>query len=147
MEIIGHPRVVPLYIRGVEPTGSHEISRDHDGTWTDATRQRGGIASDPLVRLLAFRAWGDRDRHWFEDRGVRKGEDCAVWITAEGWAIAALQPWEQRSGIASWDARPGEIVDAGFLAAPYCVRVSDRPRRAPAPGPGGEARTTRARAR
>lgn len=29
-----------------------------------ATGQRGGIHSDPLVRLLAFRAWGDRDRAW-----------------------------------------------------------------------------------
>lgn len=29
-----------------------------------ATSQRGGIHSDPLVRLLAFRAWGDRDRAW-----------------------------------------------------------------------------------
>lgn len=38
-----------------------------------ALSQRGGIDSDPLVRLLAFRAWGDRDRVWFELRGVRKG--------------------------------------------------------------------------
>lgn len=29
-------------------------------------KQRGGIHSEPLVRLLAFRAWGDRDRKWFE---------------------------------------------------------------------------------
>lgn len=29
-----------------------------------ATDQRGGIHSDPLVRLLAFRAWGERDRAW-----------------------------------------------------------------------------------
>lgn len=27
--------------------------------------QRGGIHSDPLVRLLAYRAWGERDRRWF----------------------------------------------------------------------------------
>lgn len=32
---------------------------------TLATRQRGGIDSDPMVRLLAYRAWGDRDRRWF----------------------------------------------------------------------------------
>jgi hypothetical protein len=37
-----------------------------------AHRQRGGIDSDPLVRVLARRAWGDRDRQWFEVRGVRK---------------------------------------------------------------------------
>jgi len=29
-----------------------------------ARQQRGGIHSDPLVRLLAYRAWGDRDRKW-----------------------------------------------------------------------------------
>lgn len=34
------------------------------------TEQRGGIHSDPLVRLLAFRAWGDRDRAWFEPHAV-----------------------------------------------------------------------------
>lgn len=27
-------------------------------------RQRTGIHSDPLIRLLAYRAWGDRDRVW-----------------------------------------------------------------------------------
>lgn len=31
-----------------------------------ARQQRGGIHSDPLVRLLAFRAWGERDRRWFD---------------------------------------------------------------------------------
>jgi len=31
---------------------------------TEATMQRGGIDSDPLVRLLAFRAWGYRDIRW-----------------------------------------------------------------------------------
>ena len=31
-----------------------------------ATRQRGGIDSDPMVRVLAYRAWKDRDRGWFE---------------------------------------------------------------------------------
>ncbi len=31
-----------------------------------AESQRGGIHSDPLVRLLAYRAWGDRDRRWFD---------------------------------------------------------------------------------
>ncbi len=37
-----------------------------------AEAQRGGIHSDPLVRLLAFRAWGDRDRRWFERQEDRK---------------------------------------------------------------------------
>lgn len=31
-----------------------------------ASEQRGGIHEDPVVRLLAFRAFGDRDRDWFD---------------------------------------------------------------------------------
>ena len=38
------------------------------------TRQRGGIDSDPLVRLLAYRAWGNRDRRWPELRGEPEPE-------------------------------------------------------------------------
>ncbi len=26
--------------------------------------QRGGIDSDPMVRLLAYRSWGERDQQW-----------------------------------------------------------------------------------
>lgn len=29
-----------------------------------ARRQRGGVHSEPVLRLAAFRAWGDRDRAW-----------------------------------------------------------------------------------
>lgn len=35
-----------------------------DGWQRPARVQRGGIDSDPLVRVLARRAWGDRDRRW-----------------------------------------------------------------------------------
>ncbi len=35
-------------------------------TWLLAYAQRGGISTDPMVRLLAFRAWGDRDLSWNE---------------------------------------------------------------------------------
>jgi hypothetical protein len=52
-----------------EPRG---VALDDAGTQRRvATRQRGGIHSDPLVRLLAFRAWGDRDRAWFESANVK----------------------------------------------------------------------------
>jgi hypothetical protein len=46
--------------------------------------QRGGIDSDPLVRVLARRAWGDRDREWFELRGVWKGDHVGLadWYAA-----------------------------------------------------------------
>jgi hypothetical protein len=43
-----------------------------------ASRQRGGIDSDPLVRLFAHRAWRDRDRRWFEDHGVRRDDPIIV---------------------------------------------------------------------
>jgi hypothetical protein len=29
-----------------------------------AFQQRGGIHDDPLIRLIAFRKWGERDRRW-----------------------------------------------------------------------------------
>ena len=44
-----------------------------DGLDRRAWEQRGGIDSDPLSRLLAYRAWGDRDRKWFEPRGYYRG--------------------------------------------------------------------------
>jgi hypothetical protein len=40
------------------------IKFDTDKGKQHAFEQRGGLHSDPLVRLLAFRAWGDRDRAW-----------------------------------------------------------------------------------
>lgn len=40
--------------------------------------QRGGIHSDPLVRLLAFRAWGDRDREWGQGK---RCSVCGAWMT------------------------------------------------------------------
>ncbi len=83
-----------------------------------ATRQRGGIDSDPLVRLLAYRAWGDRDRQWFELRGVRKGDEVEH-VRMTNWdppppALAVAKTWHTTSwpaGIALSDARPGERVD------------------------------------
>ena len=40
------------------------------GGWS--FQQRGGIHDDPLIRLIAFRKWGDRDRQWFERARYRK---------------------------------------------------------------------------
>lgn len=39
-----------------------------------ALKQRGGIDSDPLVRLLAWRAWGERDRDWGDVQLDRDGD-------------------------------------------------------------------------
>jgi hypothetical protein len=80
-----------------------------------AYRQRGGIDSDPLVRLLAHRAWGDRDRQWFELRGVRTGDKVAhvrpTYNTGEFHIARSWHPVEE-VGHALADARPGEIVQA-----------------------------------
>lgn len=67
--------------------------------------QRGGIDSDPIVRLLAYRAWGNRDRQWFELRGVRKGDEISV--------AASLQyphTGEWPCGAALEDGGPGQLV-------------------------------------
>jgi hypothetical protein len=57
------------------------ISFDCFGSFGDqqqAFEQRGGIHSDPLVRLLAVRAWGDRDRTW------RKRDTARALIAGRG---------------------------------------------------------------
>src|SRR5689334_16335453 len=61
-------------------------------TWFDrgftrmavARRQRGGIHSEPVIRLLAFRAWQHRDRKW------RAADTDAVLQRAGMWNIGAL---------------------------------------------------------
>jgi hypothetical protein len=50
-KMIGQPHAVRLPVAGFEHSGGHL-----------ASRPRGGIDSDPFVRLLAYRAWGDRGR-------------------------------------------------------------------------------------
>jgi len=39
-----------------------------------ALKQRGGVDSDPLVRLLAWRTWGTRDRDWGDVQRDRNGD-------------------------------------------------------------------------
>jgi hypothetical protein len=104
-----------------------------------AHSQRGGIDSDPLVRLLAYRAWGDRDQRWFELRGVRKGEAITTIHIGDGCLRAAL-PWVGEIGVAlaGRDARPGERVD--FVvpnAGSSWFVVSDRLRAEPELSPRG----------
>jgi hypothetical protein len=69
-----------------------------------ASRQRGGIDSDPLVRLLAHRAWGDRDRCWFDRHGVRRDDPIIVSACSE---VARAWQAEDVHGIATHDAHPG----------------------------------------
>jgi hypothetical protein len=145
--ILGAPQVVllpsPLQASGADP---ELTDRFHV-----ANVQRGGIDSDPLVRLLAFRAWGHRDRRWFEDRGVRQGEpvsDPDFWSEPEAQpVIARARPGELVLGNALHDARPGEelwIAPVGRHREHRgryhrrSVRVGDRPRvERPIARPGG----------
>jgi hypothetical protein len=105
--ILGAPHHVDLAFEG---RGRAPLHR--------AIKQRGGLDSDPLVRLLAFRAWGHRDRRWFVDRGVRTGDPIAVigadapassgrWEPTE---IAVSRPHDHVIGIAQGDAPPGAAV-------------------------------------
>lgn len=111
-------------------------------TWLDrvlgkdaiAQSQRGGIDSDPMVRLLAFRAWGDRDRRWFELRGVRAGE--TVHIVELRMPVAPVdvlyplvsrrQAGETQTGMAMSDAGPGQLVVVDTVFGDVTCRVSDR---------------------
>lgn len=99
--------------------------------------QRGGIDSDPLVRVIARRAWGERDRRWFELRGVRKGDQVTL-VAAAVDADAAVawpgNPNDHIHGVALSDARPGERVDVRYRRtdAIRSLRVSDRLREPPA---------------
>lgn len=118
--ILGAPQVV-LLPSLLHPRNAHPDLTDR---FHVATVQRGGIDSDPLVRLLAYRAWGDRDRRWFEDRGVRTGErvsDPGFWTDPESPPIVALaRPGELVIGSALHDARPGEQADI----EPACVDLT-----------------------
>lgn len=114
-------------------------------TWLDrvlgkdaiAQSQRGGIDSDPMVRLLAFRAWGDRDRRWFELRGVRAGETVHMYPCRAAGAAGNLYPdrhplvarrhaGETQTDMAMSDAGPGQLVVVDTVFGDVTCRVSDR---------------------
>ncbi len=97
-------------------------------------RQRGGLDSDPLVRLLAYRAWGNRDQRWFELRGVRAGDRVSVldsYLTIFGVARSVFG--EQSCGIALESGRPGQSItcriDMERVSIPFCRVTRDAPAR------------------
>lgn len=112
--------------------------------------QRGGIDSDPLVRILARRAWGDRDRQWFEMRGVRKGEEVEIVSDPRDPVIIAKR-WVGRwsagtalgngAGTALGNGAPGDQVDVEWSfngpgdSRVLRYRVGDRLREPPPQDP------------
>jgi hypothetical protein len=131
------------------------VPRWRPGSITDplvpTTYQRGGIDTDPFVRLLAYRAWGDRDRTWFSHRGVRAGDLVAAAGNGPRSTIRVACAWSGETvlGTAAADARPGELVEVVPAVAPppespesrdppearaspgTRFRVADRPRAEP----------------
>ncbi len=95
--------------------------------------QRGGLDSDPLVRVLAYRVWGDRDRRWFADRGVRRGEPVTGVRRLGGQPgsdVALARGADSVIGYAEHDAAPGQRVQIDDSPYTEAFQVSDRPRRA-----------------
>lgn len=100
-----------------------------------AKLQRGGLDSDPLVRVLARRAWRDRDERWFELRGLRVGDELSLseWHEpSKGECVRRRWQHEQLYAIATHDARPGDralcqLVELGRPSARTASHlVSDR---------------------
>ncbi len=96
--------------RGIEYVDAYQTAQ-HGRTWmASASEQRGGIDSDPLVRLLAFRAWGDRDRS--------RGDVDAI---VERYRVKlGLRPWSEFALSAS------DLQEAGWHGHPSQERRSGR---------------------
>jgi hypothetical protein len=57
-QALGVFRKPEILVEQADGSGSRTVSL------YEMIQQRGGIHSDPIVRLLAYRSWGDRDRRW-----------------------------------------------------------------------------------
>lgn len=73
----------PIRRRGGDALPVGFIPHQIDGDFR-CSQQRGGIHSDPLVRLLAYRAWGERDRAW-------RKRDTARALSGGGWNRPAVE--------------------------------------------------------
>lgn len=94
------------------------------GTTATCHVQRGGLDSDPRVRTLARRAWGDRDARWFALRGVRKGEGV---MGGPLTPISLARRHQMYDGRALQDGRPGDVIEVDYgLIGTARVTVGDR---------------------
>lgn len=106
-----------------------------------ARMQRGGIDSDPLVRILARRAWGDRDWQWFALRGVRAGDAVGLadwYASGDDARVQRHWPGDSQYGVAVTDANPGQVAQVRIVQSNRHAigsiverRVSDRLREPP----------------
>lgn len=82
-----------------------------------AHQQRGGIHSDQLVRLLAYRAWGERDRQWFDTLHVGQ----QVFIDANG-HVTARRPAKEAMTVGWVHAGPHEDGTIDIRSTPGSYR-------------------------
>src|SRR5262249_44783646 len=68
-----HERAELVRLLGKPQLVTMAIGQGNDSLLAFARHQRGGIDSEPLVRLLAFRCWGARDRGWPNLDGMTDG--------------------------------------------------------------------------
>jgi len=110
--VLGEHRMLKFVVKSERkwrmPVAESASSPDERASWRKvlATMQRGGIDSDPLVRLLAWRVWGERDVSWFKDRGLRVGD--RVTVLANNTVACAWDHEAAFAGRALKDAWPGQ---------------------------------------
>lgn len=151
-------RIRRLLLALAQPEDRDELARlvgpiPSPGLGERTAMQHGGLDSDPLIRVLALRAWGRRDLSFSFERGVRRDDLVQLIIGAEP-LVARAQLDQPVLGTALGDAGPGAwlevaVVDAlrydasasrarlvgrarrGEVVRAY--RVADVPRGGPAP--------------
>jgi len=105
---------------GGEPVRVH-IALKHDPRWP-IYRQRGGIDSDPLVRLLAYRAWGDRDR--LDETRIAEAEKRLSWLFKSLQDFPTVSAWCGPSF--EYDLHYHELLDVRGLDPPRAARLRRR---------------------
>lgn len=86
--------------------------------------QYGGLDSDPLLRVLALRAWGQRDMLFSFERGIRRDDPVQLLEGAES-LVSCAQLYNPVLGTAMGDAGPGAWIEIAIVGmrAPYGPRL------------------------
>jgi hypothetical protein len=110
-KMIGQRHAVRLPVAGFERS---------DGRL--ASCQRGGIDSDPLVRLLAYRAWGDRDRS--DDARIAEAEKRLSWLFKSLQDYPTVSAW--CGPVFEYNLHYHELLDERGLDPPRAARLRRR---------------------